>query len=60
MVILLRDYVVQPGWISLRDFLLWLAIIVQAMPGLNFNLVVYLGAMTVAGPASYSVPTVIG
>lgn len=37
LVILLRDYVVQPGWISPRDFLLWLAII-QAMPGLNFNL----------------------
>ena len=61
VVILLRDYVVQPGWISPRDFLLWLAIIVQAMPGLNFNLVVCLGAMTVVGPASsYSIPTVIG
>ena len=60
MVILLRDYVVQPGWISPRDFLLWLAII-QAMPGLNFNLAVCLGAMTVAGHASsYSIPIVIG
>lgn len=57
---LLRDYVVQPGWVSPRNFLLGLAII-QAMPGPNFNFAVYLGAMTVAGPASsHSIPTVIG
>ena len=31
------------------------------VPGLNFNLAVCLGAMTVAGSASsYSIPTVIG
>jgi chromate transport protein ChrA len=29
---LLRDYVVDPGWVSSRDFLLGLAII-QALPG---------------------------
>jgi chromate transport protein ChrA len=57
---LLRDYVVQPGWVSPRDFLLGLAII-QAMPGPNFNFAVYLGAMAVAGPASpHSIPTVVG
>ena len=33
---LLREYVVVPGWVSSRDFLLGLAII-QAFPGPNFN-----------------------
>ena len=33
---LLREYVVQPGWVSTRDFLIGLAII-QALPGPNFN-----------------------
>ncbi|KAF8914154.1 chromate transporter-domain-containing protein [Gymnopilus junonius] len=41
---LLRDYVVEPGWVSPRDFLLGLAVI-QALPGPNFNFAVYLGAM---------------
>ena len=60
VVILLRDYVLKPGWISPRDFLLWL-VIIQAMPEPSFNLAVCLGAMTVAGPASsYSIPTLIG
>ena len=57
---LLRDYVVDPGWVSPRDFLLGLAII-QAMPGPNFNFAIYLGAMVVSGPASSrSVPTIVG
>jgi chromate transport protein ChrA len=56
---LLRDYVVEPGWVSPRDFLLGLAII-QAMPGPNFNFAVYLGAMTVARSTSPSIPTAIG
>jgi len=57
---LLRDYVVEPGWVSPRDFLLGLAII-QAMPGPNFNFAVYLGAMTVASStSSHSIPTAIG
>ncbi|PPQ65948.1 hypothetical protein CVT26_010710 [Gymnopilus dilepis] len=58
---LLRDYVVEPGWVSPRDFLLGLAVI-QALPGPNFNFAVYLGAMTVAGPAasSKSVPSIVG
>ncbi|EFI28502.1 chromate transporter [Coprinopsis cinerea okayama7 len=43
---LLREYVVEPGWVSPRDFLLGLAII-QAMPGPNFNFAVYLGALAV-------------
>lgn len=41
---LLRSYVVDPGWVSGRDFLLGLAII-QAFPGPNFNFAVYLGAL---------------
>lgn len=57
---LLRDYVVEPGWVSPRDFLLGLAVI-QALPGPNFNFAVYLGAMTVAGPASSKpVPSIVG
>jgi chromate transport protein ChrA len=53
---LLRSYVVDPGWVSPRDFLLGLAII-QAFPGPNFNFSVYLGALTLA---STSVPTIFG
>jgi chromate transport protein ChrA len=53
---LLRSYVVDPGWVSPRDFLLGLAII-QALPGPNFNFSVYLGALTLA---STSTPTVSG
>ncbi|PPR04029.1 hypothetical protein CVT24_010605 [Panaeolus cyanescens] len=57
---LLRSYVVDPGWVSPRDFLLGLAVI-QAMPGPNFNFAVYLGALVIAGPASTkSVPSVVG
>lgn len=41
---LLREYVVEPGWVSSRDFLIGLAII-QAFPGPNFNFAVYLGAL---------------
>ncbi|KAI5262340.1 chromate ion transporter-like protein [Aureobasidium subglaciale] len=41
---LLREYTVQPGWVSSRDFLIGLAII-QAFPGPNFNFAVYLGAL---------------
>lgn len=53
---LLRSYVVDPGWVSPRDFLLGLAII-QAFPGPNFNFAIYLGALSVAGSG---VPTVFG
>jgi chromate transport protein ChrA len=53
---LLRSYVVDPGWVSPRDFLLGLAII-QAFPGPNFNFSIYLGALTLA---STNVPTVFG
>ncbi|KAF5322683.1 hypothetical protein D9619_000662 [Psilocybe cf. subviscida] len=57
---LLRDYVVDPGWVSPRDFLLGLAVI-QAMPGPNFNFAVYLGALVMGGPASSkSIPTFVG
>lgn len=53
---LLRSYVVGPGWVSGRDFLLGLAMI-QAWPGPNFNFAVYLGALALrASPY----PTVLG
>lgn len=45
---LLREYVVQPGWVSSRDFLIGLAVI-QSLPGPNFNFAVYLGALAVKG-----------
>lgn len=45
---LLREYVVQPGWVPPRDFLIGLAII-QAFPGPNFNFAVYLGALALRG-----------
>ncbi|KAL2002682.1 hypothetical protein VTN02DRAFT_6217 [Thermoascus thermophilus] len=53
---LLREYVVEPGWVSPRDFLIGLAII-QAFPGPNFNFAVYLGALALA---STSQPTIVG
>ncbi|EHY58032.1 hypothetical protein ABEF92_003413 [Exophiala dermatitidis] len=53
---LLREYVVQPGWVSSRDFLIGLAII-QALPGPNFNFAVYLGALAVLGTGQ---PTILG
>lgn len=56
MIPLLREYVVEPGWVSSRDFLIGLAII-QAMPGPNFNFGVYLGALALLGTGQ---PTVVG
>ncbi|KAJ2931700.1 hypothetical protein H1R20_g5523, partial [Candolleomyces eurysporus] len=58
---LLREYVVEPGWVSPRDFLLGLAII-QAMPGPNFNFAVYLGALaaTSASPARSAGASFVG
>lgn len=53
---LLRSYVVEPGWVSSRDFLLGLAII-QAFPGPNFNFAVYLGALALQ---KTRFPTVLG
>jgi chromate transport protein ChrA len=53
---LLRAYVVEPGWVSPRDFLLGLAII-QALPGPNFNFGIYLGALAL-GPTR--IPTIVG
>ena len=53
---LLRSYVVTPGWVSSRDFLLGLAII-QAFPGPNFNFAVYLGALALQRS---QFPTVFG
>ncbi|KAI5780336.1 chromate transporter-domain-containing protein [Peziza echinospora] len=51
---LLRSYVVDPGWVSPRDFLLGLAII-QAFPGPNFNFAVFLGALALSS-TSYASP----
>ena len=53
---LLKEYIVTPGWVSPRDFLLGLAII-QAFPGPNFNFAVYLGSLAVAGT---SIPSYLG
>ena len=53
---LLREYVVQPGWVSSRDFLIGLAII-QAFPGPNFNFAVFLSALALV-PSPY--PTILG
>ncbi|KAL8728267.1 MAG: hypothetical protein Q9166_005507 [cf. Caloplaca sp. 2 TL-2023] len=53
---LLREYIVTPGWVSPRDFLLGLAII-QSFPGPNFNFAVYLGALATKGS---SVPSFVG
>ncbi|KAI9368480.1 chromate transporter-domain-containing protein [Aspergillus egyptiacus] len=53
---LLRSYVVDPGWVSSRDFLIGLAII-QAFPGPNFNFAVFLGALALRHTSS---PTVLG
>ncbi|KAJ3244947.1 hypothetical protein HK104_007998, partial [Borealophlyctis nickersoniae] len=51
---LLYSYVVIPGWLNPRDFLLGVALI-QAMPGPNFNFAAYCGALALspygAGPA---------
>ncbi|KAJ5111414.1 chromate transporter-domain-containing protein [Penicillium argentinense] len=49
-------YLVAPGWISGRDFLIGLAII-QAFPGPNFNFAVFLGALALQ-PTQF--PTVFG
>ncbi|KAF3484050.1 chromate ion transporter [Arthroderma uncinatum] len=53
---LLREYVVGPGWVSPRDFLIGLALI-QAFPGPNFNFAIYLGGLAVA---SMNSPTILG
>jgi chromate transport protein ChrA len=53
---LLRSYVVDPGWVSSRDFLLGLALI-QAFPGPNFNFAVYLSALTLQRS---QFPTILG
>ncbi|KAK0618922.1 chromate transporter [Immersiella caudata] len=42
---LLREYIVSEGWVSQRDFLIGLALI-QAFPGPNFNIAVFLGSLT--------------
>jgi chromate transport protein ChrA len=51
---LLREYVVEPGWVSPRDFLIGLAII-QAFPGPNFNFAIFLGALAVLGTPNSTV-----
>jgi chromate transport protein ChrA len=56
---LLRSYVVSPGWVSSRDFLLGLAII-QAFPGPNFNFAVYLGALAIQSSPISSYPSIFG
>ncbi|KAK6329964.1 hypothetical protein TWF718_003391 [Orbilia javanica] len=55
---LLRDYIVGEGWVSSRDFLLGLAII-QAFPGPNFNIAVYLGSLAVRN-GNNNIPREVG
>lgn len=50
---LLRIYVVEPGWVSNRDFLLGLAII-AAFPGPGSNFSVYLGALAMKNTSTHS------
>jgi chromate transport protein ChrA len=73
VVPLLREYIVTPGWVSPRNFLLGLAITQgrwtpsprqywstntsTAFPGPNFNFAVYLGALAISGT---SIPMVGG
>lgn len=56
---LLREYTVQPGWVSSRDFFIGLAII-QAFPGPNFNFAVYLGALAVSSHTQGLVGAILG
>jgi chromate transport protein ChrA len=49
---LLRSYIVSPGWVSSRDFLIGIAI-TQSFPGPNFNISVYLGVLALRS-SSYS------
>jgi chromate transport protein ChrA len=56
---LLREYVVEPGWVSPRDFLLGLAII-QAFPGPNFNFAVYLSALAVQSSPKHHYSPIFG
>lgn len=44
VVPLLREYVVDEGWVRPRDFLIGVAVI-QSLPGPNFNFAVYLGSL---------------
>lgn len=55
---LLWEYIVEPGWVSPRDFLLGLALI-QAFPGPNFNFAVYLGSLALVGHGG-SINTLLG
>ncbi|KAF4556154.1 Hypothetical protein D9617_1g080290 [Elsinoe fawcettii] len=54
LIPLMRDYVVQPGWVSPRDFLIGLAII-QTFPGPNFAFAVYLGVLSMLGTGYSSI-----
>lgn len=60
---LLREYVVEPGWVTARDFILGLAI-AQAFPGPNFDFAVYLGSLALAStgytPAKSFLGAVLG
>jgi chromate transport protein ChrA len=57
---LLRNYVVDEGWVSPRDFLIGLALI-QGFPGPNFNFAVYLGGLTaINGGYSAAAGAVLG
>ncbi len=54
LVPFLREYVVAEGWVSPRDFLIGLAVI-QAFPGPQSNIVVYLGGLAAMSGESTAV-----
>jgi chromate transport protein ChrA len=56
VVPLLREYIVSPGWVSSRDFLIGLAI-TQSFPGPNFNIAVYLAILALRNS---SIPPIVG
>lgn len=56
VVPLLREYIVSPGWVSSRDFLIGVAV-TQSFPGPNFNIVVYLGVLALQNT---STPPILG
>ena len=55
VVPLLREYIVSPGWVSSRDFLIGIAV-TQSFPGPNFNIVVYLATLALQNTSIH--PTV--
>ncbi|KAM0751049.1 hypothetical protein T439DRAFT_380067 [Meredithblackwellia eburnea MCA 4105] len=54
---LLQGYTVNPGWVSVQDFLLGFALL-SAVPGPNFNFAVFLGTLSL--PSSRPLGALLG